>query len=152
MTERIHELLHRVLQEVFGESDAVRRRAAIKELYTDDIKAWAPALSASSAAELAAEFDRRDDAFSDIELEVRPLDVGGDFACVEWTVTMTHSGPLTLADGVVVEPSGLTVTINGTTVAEFEGERICSFRQYWDEFAVLEQLGLLGEPQPPASN
>jgi ketosteroid isomerase-like protein len=125
---------------------------AVKELYTDDIKAWAPALSASSAAELAAEFDRRDDAFSDIALEVRPLDVGGDFACVEWTVTMTHSGPLTLADGVVVEPSGLTVSINGTTVAEFEGERICSFRQYWDELTVLEQLGLLGEPQPPASN
>jgi ketosteroid isomerase-like protein len=116
---------------------------AVKELYTEDVKAWAPALSASSAAELAAEFDRRDDAFSDIRLEVRPLDVGGEFACAEWTVTMTHSGPLTLADGVVVEPSGLTVTINGATVAEFEGERICSFRQYWDEFAVLEQLGLL---------
>jgi ketosteroid isomerase-like protein len=117
--------------------------AAVKELYTDDVKAWAPALSASSAAELAREFDRRDDAFSDIELDVTPLDVGGDFACVEWTVTMTHSGPLTMADGVVVEPSGLTVTINGATVAEFEGDRICSFRQYWDEFAVLEQLGLL---------
>jgi ketosteroid isomerase-like protein len=125
---------------------------AVKELYTDDVKAWAPALSASSAAELAAEFDRRDDAFSDIALEVRPLDVGGAFACAEWTVTMTHSGPLTLAEGVVVEPSGLTVTINGTTVAEFEGERICSFRQYWDEFAVLEQLGLLAGPQPPAHN
>ena len=24
--------------------------------------------------------------------------------------------------------------------AEFEGERICSLRQYWDEFAVLDQL------------
>jgi SnoaL-like domain len=36
MTDRIHELLHRMLQDVFGESDAARRRAAIKELYTDD--------------------------------------------------------------------------------------------------------------------
>jgi SnoaL-like domain len=36
MTDRIHELLHRMLQEVFGEGDAARRRAAIKELYTDD--------------------------------------------------------------------------------------------------------------------
>jgi ketosteroid isomerase-like protein len=116
---------------------------AVKELYTDDVKAWAPALSASSATELAAEFDRRDDAFSDIELEVAPLDVGGAYACVEWGVTMTHSGPLTLTDGYVVEPTGLSVTINGATVAEFEGNRICSFRQYWDEFAVLEQLGLL---------
>jgi ketosteroid isomerase-like protein len=121
-------------------------RGAIKELYTDDVKAWAPALSASSAAELAAEFERRDDAFSDIQLDVTPLDVGGDFACVEWSVTMTHSGPLTLSDDVVVEPTGLVITINGATVAEFDGDRICSFRQYWDEFAVLEQLGVLTRP------
>jgi ketosteroid isomerase-like protein len=45
--------------------------AVIGELYTDDVTAWAPALSAASAAsaaELAAEFERRDTAFSDIEL------------------------------------------------------------------------------------
>jgi len=36
MSERIHELLHRNLQEVFGEGDPARRRAAIEELYTDD--------------------------------------------------------------------------------------------------------------------
>jgi ketosteroid isomerase-like protein len=116
---------------------------AVNDLYTADVKAWAPALSASSAVELAAEFERRDDTFSDIQLETLPLDVGGDYACVEWTVTMTHSGRLTLRDGVVLEPTGLSVTLNGVTVAEFAGDRICSFRQYWDEFSVLEQLGLL---------
>jgi hypothetical protein len=36
MTELIIELLHRNLQEVFGEGDAARRRAAIDEFYTDD--------------------------------------------------------------------------------------------------------------------
>jgi hypothetical protein len=36
MNDRIHELLHRSLQEVFGEGDAARRRAAIDELYTED--------------------------------------------------------------------------------------------------------------------
>lgn len=36
MSDRIHELLFRNLQEVFGEGDATRRRAAIKELYTED--------------------------------------------------------------------------------------------------------------------
>ena len=35
MTDRIHELLHRMLEEVFGEGDAARRRAAIKELCTN---------------------------------------------------------------------------------------------------------------------
>ena len=38
--------------------------------------------------------------------------------------------------------------INGVTVAEFRDDRICSFRQYWDEFAVLEQLGALADQGP----
>ncbi|HEY0228554.1 MAG TPA: nuclear transport factor 2 family protein, partial [Mycobacterium sp.] len=41
-TERIIELLHRNLQEVFGEGDAGRRRAAIAELYTDDCVVHVP--------------------------------------------------------------------------------------------------------------
>jgi acyl-CoA reductase-like NAD-dependent aldehyde dehydrogenase len=36
MNNRIHELLHRNLQQVFGEGDAARRRAAIDDLYTED--------------------------------------------------------------------------------------------------------------------
>ncbi|CAG9265393.1 SnoaL-like domain-containing protein [Paraburkholderia unamae] len=36
MDERIHDLLYRNLQEVFGEGDAARRRAAIEALYTED--------------------------------------------------------------------------------------------------------------------
>jgi hypothetical protein len=36
MSDRIYELLNRNLQEVFGEGDAARRRAAIEELFTDD--------------------------------------------------------------------------------------------------------------------
>jgi hypothetical protein len=42
MNDRIHELLHRNLQEVFGEGDAARRRAAIDELYTEDCVLYAP--------------------------------------------------------------------------------------------------------------
>ena len=120
----------------------------IPELCTEDVKVWGPAMSAGSAAELAAEFERRDDAFSGIELDVTPLDVGGDYACAEWCVKVTHSGRLALADGMVIDPTGFRITLNGATVAEFRGERICSLRQYWDELAVLEQLGVLSNEEP----
>jgi ketosteroid isomerase-like protein len=116
---------------------------ALRDLYTDDVRAWTPALSASSLDELTADFEQRDAAFSDVELEVAPLDVGGDYACAEWSVAMTHTGPLLLAGGEVVEPTGTRVTVNGATVAEFRGDRICSLRQYWDELAVFDQLGLV---------
>lgn len=117
--------------------------SVVPDLYTDDVKAWAPAMAVSSARELAMQLEHREDAFSDIELEVTPLDVGGDYACAEWSVTMTHSGRLVLADGLVIEPTGAQLTLNGATVAEFLDAKICSLRQYWDEFAVLEQLGVL---------
>ena len=42
MSDRIHELLHRNLQEVFGEGNAARRRSAIEELFTEDCELYAP--------------------------------------------------------------------------------------------------------------
>jgi ketosteroid isomerase-like protein len=123
-------------------------RAALDELYTEDVQAWTPGSFVSSAGELAAEHERRDDAFSDLVIDVAPLDVGGELACAEWCVSMTHTGPLVLADGATVEPTGVRITLNGVTVAEFQGDRICSLRQYWDEFSVFEQLGLLPGDDP----
>ena len=112
-------------------------------MLTDDVRAWSPALSTASLEELLDELDRRDGVSADVELHATALDVGGDHVCVEWTVEMTHSGPIVLADGMHIESSGLRVAFHGITVAEFFDDRICSLRQYWDELTVLEQLGAL---------
>ena len=42
MSDRIHQLLQRNLQEVFGQGDAARRRAATEELYTEDCALYVP--------------------------------------------------------------------------------------------------------------
>jgi len=44
------------------EASIVGDSGVIGELYTDDVKGWAPALTVSSAAELAVEFEERDGA------------------------------------------------------------------------------------------
>ena len=120
-------------------------RSTLEELCTEDVTAWTPAFSTSSITELVAVLEHRDDAFSDHQLEVVPLDTGGPFAVAEWTLTMTHTGTLDLTEDSVVEPTGTEVVVHGVTVAEFRDERICSVRQYWDELAMFEQLGLVGE-------
>ena len=125
-----------------------RDRVAIVDVYTDDVRAWTPARSTSALSDLLTELDRRDDAFSEIELDVASLDVGGDYACAEWTVTMTHTGPLEVAGGTIIEPTNVRITLHGVTVAEFRGDRICALRQYWDELAVFDQLGLLDTEEP----
>jgi ketosteroid isomerase-like protein len=128
------------------EASIVGDSSVVAELYTDDVKGWAPAISVSSAAELTAELADRTGAFSDISLDVSPFDVAGDRACVEWVVSLTHSGPLPLDGDVVLDPTGLRVTLHGVTVAEFDGGRIASFRQYWNEAELLEQLPLPAAP------
>jgi len=117
-------------------------RAAVAALCTEDVKAWTPERTVSSRDELLAELDRREDAFSGsgADADIMVLDVGGEFACAEWSVSLTHTGKLELADGRVVEPTGARVTVHGVTVAEYSGERICALRQYWDELGTLEDL------------
>jgi len=134
--ERAATLIRALEASVTGDSSVV------SEIFTDDVRGWAPAMSVSSAAELAVELEDRDEAFSDIELDVSPLDVSGDRAAVEWVVKLTHSGAFEI-DDVVIEPTGVRVTLHGVTVAEFDGPRIRSFRQYWDEVELIEQLALL---------
>jgi ketosteroid isomerase-like protein len=121
-------------------------RERVTALATPDVAVWTPSIAATSLDELLDQLGPGDGAFSDVELDVTPLDVGGDRACVEWRVTMLHTGALSMQEGAVLEPTGLDVTIHGVTVAEFRGDRICSLRQYWDELTVYEQLGLVGDP------
>jgi ketosteroid isomerase-like protein len=137
--ERAATLIRGLEASVTGDSTVVA------EIYTDDVEGWSPSMYVSSAAELAIELEDREDAFSDIELACASLDVAGDRACVEWMMTATHSGPIAIDDDVALEPTGLRLTMHGITVAEFDGDRICSFRQYWDEAELLDQIGLLSE-------
>ena len=135
--DRAAVLVQAIEASVTGDSRVVR------ELYADDVQGWSPVMTVSSSAELAVELEDRQEAFSEIDLEVTPLDVGADQACVEWIATATHSGPLVIDEDVVIEPTGGRFTLRGVTVADFEGDRIRAFRQYWDEVSLLEQLELV---------
>ena len=44
-----------------------------------------------------------------------------------------------------LEPTGRRVELCGLLIAEFDRERIKRFRQYWDEVALLDGLGLMPE-------
>jgi ketosteroid isomerase-like protein len=127
-------------------------QAAVLGHCTEDVRVWTPERTVSSRDELLAELDRREDAFSfsdsGAQADIMPLDVGGEFACAEWSVTLTHTRTLDLADGGVLRPTGARVTVHGVTVAEFDGERICSLRQYWDELGALEEVAAATPAHP----
>ncbi len=129
-----------------------RDHEALARLFTEDVRVWTPLRSVSSLGDLVSELEHHDDAFSDAVADVVPLEVGGDYACAEWSVAMTHTGPLETSGRAVIEPTGVRVVIHGATVAEFQGERICSLRQYWDELSALEEIcSVAGRPLTPAT-
>lgn len=73
------------------------------------------------------------------EDRVQALDQVGDKAIAEWHVALDHTGRLAIDDDLVVEPTGRRLHISGATIAEFDGDRICAFRSYFDDLALVEQ-------------
>ena len=112
---------------------------AMADLVTADVTGWSPNLFVTSRDELLAALDLRDDTFSGIEVQVQALDEVGDKAIAEWHVAVDHTGPLVVDDDLVIEPTGRRLHISGATVAEFDGDRICAFRSYFDDLALVEQ-------------
>ncbi|HMG43661.1 MAG TPA: ester cyclase [Acidimicrobiales bacterium] len=124
-------------------------RDAIGDLVTDDVVGWSPTILVRSIEELLEAVGGRDDTFSGIEVEVRALDELGDKAIAEWHLAVDHTGPLFVDDDMVVQPTGRRLHLSGATIAEFDGDRICAFRSYFDDLALLEQALAVGVRAQP---
>ena len=109
-------------------------------LFTEDVRAWSPALMAADLAELSEALKLRDEALSNVTLAIRSLNVGGNKVIAEWRLDADHTGPLTVDDELTVEATGRHVHVGGATFAEFRGDKIRAFRSYFDEMALMEQL------------
>jgi len=119
---------------VTGDADSMA------DLVTADVTVWSPNLFVTSRDDLLAELERREDTFSGIEIRVQGLDQVGDKAIAEWHMAANHTGTLVVDDGLVIEPTGRRLHLSGATVAEFDGDRICAFRSYFDDLALVEQV------------
>jgi ketosteroid isomerase-like protein len=114
----------------------------VEELFTSDVVGSGPVLSVSSREELALEFEEREGTFTDVEVALAPLDVAGDQACVEWVASGVETGSLAIEESRmgVLAPTGRRIRVRAVTVAEFDGDQICSFRSYWDDVPVLQEV------------
>jgi predicted ester cyclase len=110
------------------------------DLFTEDVVGWSPIMSVSSREELSKAFGEREDALSDIVLDIDAIDVIGEKAIAEWRFSGIHSGPVSLGDDLTIEPTGQKIVLAGATFAEFRGDQIRVFRSYFDDAALLEQM------------
>jgi ketosteroid isomerase-like protein len=112
----------------------------LSTLFTEDAVGWSPYASVSGLPALAELAARREEAFSNVVVMFRGLDEVGNEAYAEWLIEADHTGPLVLDEGAVLEATGRHVRLPGVTVADFRGGKIRSFRTYFDDASLLEQI------------
>jgi ketosteroid isomerase-like protein len=109
-------------------------------LFTEDVVGWSPYASVSGLPALAALAALREIAFSNVVILLRGLDEVGNKAYAEWVIEADHTGPLVLDEGAELEPTGRRVQLAGVTVADFREGKIRSYRTYFDDISLIEQI------------
>ena len=109
-------------------------------LFTDDVVGWSPLAMVSGLTEIADLSARRDAAFSNVVIMFRGLDEVGNKAFAEWLIEADHTGPLVLDEDAVLEATGRHVKLPGVTVADFRDGKIRSYRTYFDDVSLIEQI------------
>ncbi len=109
-------------------------------LFTDDVVGWSPYASVSGLTALAELAALRDLAFSNVVLVLRAVDEVGNRVYAEWLIDADHTGPLVLDEDVAVEATGRHVQLAGVSVADFREGKIRSYRTYFDDLSMLEQI------------
>jgi hypothetical protein len=111
-----------------------------KTLFTDDVVGWSPYASVAGLPALVDLALLREIAFSNVVVGIRGLDEVGNKAFAEWLIEADHTGPLVLAEDAVLEATGRHVQLPGVTVADFRDGKIRSFRSYFDDVSLIEQI------------
>ena len=109
-------------------------------LFTDDVAGWSPYVTVSGLKAVAALSALREEAFSNVVVTFRGLDEVGNKAFAEWLVEADHTGPLVLSEDAALEATGRHVQLPGVTVADFREGKIRSFRTYFDDLSLIEQI------------
>ncbi len=136
MSESRKDVLLKALEAEVGGSESTD----LALLFTDDVVGWSPYASISGLPALAALSALREIAFSNVVIMFRGLDEIGNRAYAEWLIEADHTGPLALSEDVELEPTGRRIRLPGVTVADFQAGKIKSYRTYFDDVSMIEQI------------
>jgi ketosteroid isomerase-like protein len=114
--------------------------APLPELFTADVSGWGPHMLVSSLDQLQETIASREDALSDVEVGIDSLDVFGNKGFVEYRINAVFSGPFVIDEDTTIEPTGAKILLGAAFVAEFSGDKISAFRNYFDDASLLEQM------------
>ena len=142
--ERYRKLLDRYVERYnAGDLDGVM------DLYADDATQRMPDGTFEGRERVRDRLAQEMNAFSDLAHRVVSYVEGDDAFADEWVFVGTHTGPVRLPDGTEVPATGRRIEVAGMEVVVMRDDKIVANNLYYDNLAVVAQLGLL--PQASAT-
>ena len=106
---------------IHPDDDAI---ANLGELFNDDVAVWSPNMLAVGLGDLAENLAFRENAFSDVDIQIDALDVFANKGFAEFRVAATFSGPFVIGKEAAIEPNGHRLLLGAAAIADFEGGKI----------------------------
>ena len=130
--------------ELLNARDAAAFEALVRQTFAPDVEVVQPEGTSDVDTALAGWLALLD-AFEDLDFHLVTITEGDGRVVVEHLFQGTHTGTLHTAAGDV-PATGRQVRIPLATVIEHEDERVRHWRSYYDQLALLSQLGVLPAP------
>jgi steroid delta-isomerase-like uncharacterized protein len=118
---------------------------AVMDLYAEDAVQLMPDGIFEGRSTIRERLARELDGFADIAHRVESFVEQGDAFADEWTFVGTHTGAIVLPDGTELPPTHKRVEIRGMEFVELRDGKIVVDNLYYENVAVLVQLGLVPE-------
>jgi len=112
----------------------------LSEFFTGDVSGWSPNMHVTSLDELTEVVASRDESLSDVSVAVEGVDAAANKAYAEYVVSAKFSGPWQVDEDTVIEPNGREILLGGAIAADFTGDKISAFRNYFDDATLLVQM------------
>jgi steroid delta-isomerase-like uncharacterized protein len=122
----------------------------VMDLYADDAVQIMPDGTFEGRSAIRERLAKELTAFPDVRHRFTSYVEQDDAFADEWIFVGTHTGPLVLADGTELPPTGKRVEVRGMELVELRDGKIVVDNLYYDNLAVAGQLGLVPQGVPTA--
>jgi steroid delta-isomerase-like uncharacterized protein len=120
-----------------------RDREAYLATYAENCVFSSPDTTGKGHETIGAFFDANLAAFPDNRVRLRVLAEDGETLAEEGVFTGTNTGPLPMPDGSSGPATGAALELLYVGIHTVRDGKIVETRMYWDQLAMLGQLGLL---------
>jgi steroid delta-isomerase-like uncharacterized protein len=135
--------LNRNLLERYVELSNAGDLDACMDLYAEDAVQEMPDGTFKGRSTIRERLAKELAGFPDATYTVGGFVEQGDSFADEFTIVGTHTGPFMLPDGTQLPPTGKRVEIRGMELVKVRDGKIVTDNLYYDNMAVLAQLGLV---------